>query len=34
MPDDPDKPFDFDDIPMGHARVLDTDEYGFTTGKL
>lgn len=31
MPEDPNKPFDFDDIPMGHSKVLSTDEYGFTT---
>ena len=31
MPDDHDKPFDFDDIPLGHSKVLNTDEYGFTT---
>lgn len=23
--------FDFDSIPLGHSRVLVTDEYGFTT---
>ncbi|GEM_PF-4522132 len=31
MPKLPDRHYDFDDIPMGHARVVDPDENGFTT---
>jgi site-specific recombinase XerC len=29
LPDDHNKPFDFDDIPMGHSTVVSTDEYGY-----